>query len=65
MASYENFLRLDIRVGKVLEEEPFPDARKPAYKLKIDFGSLGGKRSSSQIRDLYRPEELGENSWQW
>ncbi len=58
MATYEDFQRLDIRVGKVVAAEPFPEARVPAYKLTIDFGPLGVKRSSAQITRLYRPEEL-------
>ncbi len=58
MATYEDFQRLDIRVGKVVAAEPFPEARVPAYRLTIDFGPLGVKRSSAQITRLYRPEEL-------
>lgn len=52
------FQMLDLRVGRVLRVEPNEKARKPAYKLWIDFGPLGEKRSSAQLVDLYRPEEL-------
>lgn len=54
----DEFFRTEIRVGRVLSAEPFPEARKPAYKLRIDFGPLGEKRSSAQITARYTPEEL-------
>ncbi len=58
MATIEDFQALDIRVGRVVEVEDFPQARKPAYKLTIDFGPLGLKRSSAQLTALYRQEDL-------
>lgn len=59
MATIEDFQKLDIRVGKVLEVADFPEAKKPAYKLKIDFGpEIGIKNSSVQIVALYTKEEL-------
>jgi tRNA-binding protein len=57
--SYADFLKVDIRVGTVVACEPFPEARKPAYKLRIDFGSgIGEKKASAQVVDLYTPDDL-------
>jgi len=58
MATFEEFMDLDIRVGRVTNAEDFPKARKPAYKLTIDFGPLGVKNSSAQITELYKKEDL-------
>ena len=56
--TFEDFLKVDIRIGTVIEVNDFPKARKPAYQLKVDFGALGIKKTSAQITDLYSKEEL-------
>lgn len=59
MAEFKDFLKLDIRVGTVVDAKVFEKARKPAYQLKVDFGDeIGVKKSSAQITDHYQPEDL-------
>jgi tRNA-binding protein len=59
MISYDDFKKVDIRVGKIIEVQDFPEARKPAYKLTIDFGTeIGVKKSSAQIVANYKKEDL-------
>jgi len=57
--SYDDFAKVDIRVGRIVQVDDFPQARKPAYKLRIDFGpALGIKNSSAQITKYYEPKDL-------
>lgn len=57
--SYDDFAKIDIRVGRIVQAEDFPQAKKPAYKLRIDFGAaIGLKNSSAQITKYYNPPEL-------
>lgn len=56
--TYDEFARLDVRVGTIVSAEEFPEARQPAYRLTIDFGALGMRKSSAQITRHYRAAEL-------
>lgn len=58
MASFDEFLAIELRAGTIVEVAPFPEARKPAYQLTIDFGEFGIRKSSAQITTFYRAEEL-------
>lgn len=56
--TFDDFLKVDIRIGTIIEVKDFPKAKKPAYQLFIDFGVLGIKKSSAQITDLYAKDDL-------
>lgn len=58
MIELQDFERVDIRVGRVLRAEPFPEARRPAIKLWIDFGEMGERKSSAQLTRNYTPPDL-------
>lgn len=59
MITWEEFEKVEIRVGTIVEVQDFPEARRPAYKIKVDLGSeLGIKKSSAQVTDLYQKDEI-------
>ncbi|MDG1284732.1 MAG: tRNA-binding protein [Flavobacteriaceae bacterium] len=56
--TFEDFSKIDLRIGTIIEVKDFPEARNPAYQLSIDFGAIGIKKTSTQITDLYSKEDL-------
>ena len=56
--SFEDFIKVDIRIGTITEVKEFPKAKKPAFQILIDFGTIGVKKSSAQIKELYTKEKL-------
>jgi tRNA-binding protein len=56
--SFEDFIKVDVRIGTIKEVKEFPKAKKPAYQILIDFGTIGIKKSSAQITELYTKEKL-------
>lgn len=56
--TWDEFMHVEMRVGTVLSAEPFPEVRNPAYKITINFGEFGTRKTSAQVTDLYRAEEL-------
>ena len=55
---FEDFTKVDLRIGTIIEVKDFPEARNPAFQLKIDFGGLGVKKTSAQITTIYKKEDL-------